>query len=227
MFVTFASAQRQGSRTRHSRTNESVVRRDVAGASEAASTVALRLSRSNCDSCATSQVPARARSWLAGCVSLVRLAAELAGSCRGICMLCCATGVESNQGGTMGGDSMVRLGSTLLWGLVVVVCGLPAVALAEDCGCDHEVQPDQLTINGTDLGVQPGDVVCIMAGEREFLRIESLQGAENNRVVVKNCGGVVRIHNEERAYALVVEDGSHHFRITGTGDPDITYGFVI
>ncbi|MCB9599096.1 MAG: hypothetical protein H6721_11450 [Sandaracinus sp.] len=93
------------------------------------------------------------------------------------------------------------------------------------CECDHEVGLDVRELDGA--AFEPGDRVCILAGEREFLRISNLAGTDEAPITILNCGGLVRIHNEDRAYALVVEGGSHHFHLTGTGDPSLTYGFEI
>ncbi|MBO6940354.1 MAG: right-handed parallel beta-helix repeat-containing protein [Deltaproteobacteria bacterium] len=101
------------------------------------------------------------------------------------------------------------------------------VASAQDCGCDHMVALDVQTVDGDDLGYAPGDRVCVMAGEREFIRFRHLTGTADEPIEIINCGGLVRIHNEERAYALVFEDDSQHFHLTGTGDPALTYGFEI
>jgi len=102
-----------------------------------------------------------------------------------------------------------------------------APARAQDCGCDHELGVDVTVFDGAEQGVSPGDVVCVMAGEREFLRLRHLDGTPDAPITVINCGGRAVIRNTERAYALVVEDDSHDFRITGTGDPEHEYGFDI
>ncbi|MFT5357948.1 MAG: hypothetical protein ACI9KE_005185 [Polyangiales bacterium] len=64
-----------------------------------------------------------------------------------------------------------------------------------------------------------------MAGEREFLRLRAIRGSEGAPVEIINCGGRAVIGNTDRAYSLVVEEGSAYFHITGTGDESIEYGF--
>lgn len=100
-------------------------------------------------------------------------------------------------------------------------------ALAQDCDCDHRLDASTTSFDGVDNGVKPGDRVCVMAGTREFLRFQRIQGSESARIEIANCGGLVEIHNETRAYALVFEGDSHHFRVTGTGDASVEYGFKI
>lgn len=110
--------------------------------------------------------------------------------------------------------------------VAMMVLAAPLNTLAQ-CECDHVIPLDAGTWNGTENGVAPGERVCVSAGEREFLRLQSIRGSAESPVEVINCGGQVVIHNEDRAYALVVEDGSAFFHITGTGDPDFEYGFDI
>ena len=103
----------------------------------------------------------------------------------------------------------------------------PARTLAQDCDCDHTVALGVTEVDGDALGYAPGDRVCVTSGEREFLRFQHLTGSESEPIIILNCGGLVRIHNTTRAYALVFEDDSRFFHLTGTGDPALTYGFEI
>ena len=104
---------------------------------------------------------------------------------------------------------------------------LAAPAAAQNCDCDHELGTEVTGFDGLESGVEPGDRICVMAGEREFLRFQHIEGTAQAPVTILNCGGRAVIHNEDRAYALVFEDGSHHFRVTGTGDDAHEYGFDI
>ncbi len=102
-----------------------------------------------------------------------------------------------------------------------------AHAGGSDCGCDHEIQPGTTAVNGTDLGIVPGDVVCVMAGDYEFIRFSEIRGDVGNRVTIKNCGGVVNVRNEDRAYAVDFQGSSQHFHLTGSGEPGLLYGFRV
>jgi hypothetical protein len=114
----------------------------------------------------------------------------------------------------------------LLTAAVLASLFLSYAARAQDCGCDHTISSTTLSVHGTDLGVQPGDVVCVEAGTRPFLSLESFVGTETAPVVIKNCGGQVVIDNSDKGYGLRIV-GSSFFHVTGTGDPQITYGFDI
>ncbi|KAJ3433970.1 hypothetical protein M0812_20027 [Anaeramoeba flamelloides] len=96
-----------------------------------------------------------------------------------------------------------------------------------DCGCDHTIEEGAFFINGEELGIKPGDVVCIMSGSYRALRFRAINGVQNNPVVIKNCGGQVLVSNDELGYAVVFEWSSSFFHFTGTGDSSFEYGFEI
>ncbi len=110
---------------------------------------------------------------------------------------------------------------------IVVSCLLHALpGFTAECDCDHSIAPNVSTLNGADLGVQPGDVICIEAGKREFLVLENIVGSESAPVTIKNCGGRVEISNDDRGYGLLI-NASSYFHVTGTGDPAHEYGFDV
>jgi len=115
--------------------------------------------------------------------------------------------------------------------MMLLLLGLASSLLVSrawaQCDCDHTLGTDVTVAVGSDLGVEPGDRVCISGGERPYLRIQGFMGTAEAPVTVINCDGVVRIDNPDRAYALVIEDASEHVRVTGSGDPSAEYGFRI
>ncbi|WMJ73327.1 right-handed parallel beta-helix repeat-containing protein [Cytophagaceae bacterium ABcell3] len=120
-----------------------------------------------------------------------------------------------------------------LYKLSVIIClCISGVAVygqqqdADDCDCDHIIGTDMLFVDGEDLEVEPGDVVCVMAGERRYLGLRNFKGAEGEPVTIVNCGGKVVVRNSDWHYGIRI-DNSQFFRFTGTGDPYIEYGFHI
>lgn len=95
------------------------------------------------------------------------------------------------------------------------------------CECDHEIPLDAGTWSGEENGLEAGQRICVMAGERAFLRLRAIRGTAEAPVEVINCGGRAVIGNNDRAYSLVVEEGSAFFHISGTGDASIEYGFEL
>lgn len=98
------------------------------------------------------------------------------------------------------------------------------VAVAAPCDCDHVVEPDVGIADGSALGVQPGQSVCVRGGAREYLRLQKFVGAPDQPITIRNCEGVVDISNDDRGYGLTVDE-SRYVHVTGTGDEGATYGF--
>ena len=112
--------------------------------------------------------------------------------------------------------------------LIAAFMCLSRGAFGQACdACDHVIAPGTGVVDGIALDVQPGDTVCVMAGEYEFIRFQAIRGTAEERVTILNCGGLVRLYNTDRAYGLVVEAESRHFHLTGTGDPSLDYGFDV
>ncbi len=118
---------------------------------------------------------------------------------------------------------MRRLLLVLVHGLLFGLLAAPASA---QCDCDHVLDASVTVADGATLGVMPGERVCVM-GDRDFLRIQHFTGTAADPITILNCGGVVNIHNTDRAYALVIEAQSEHVRVTGTGEPGALYGFRV
>lgn len=116
--------------------------------------------------------------------------------------------------------------SLSLLGLAAVSLLARPAAAAGECDCDFVIEPDVQQANGAQLGVGPGDSVCVRAGAREFLRLYEFVGSSEQWIEIRNCEGVVEIDNDDRGYGLTM-DGSRYVRITGAGDPAHEYGFRI
>jgi hypothetical protein len=110
----------------------------------------------------------------------------------------------------------------LLMGLGIL---LSFSAQAQDCGCDHTIELSTTHIDGSQMGVKAGDVICLKAGKRTNLYIKNIKGAANNYVTIKNCGGQVVLGGDVNNGILV--QNSRYFRITGTGDSSYEYGIKI
>lgn len=80
----------------------------------------------------------------------------------------------------------------------------------------------------TGLNAQPGDVVCIEAGERPApLNLKEFHGTEERPITFINYGGQAVIEGGETDWWAVTIGRSSHFRFTGTGDPSFKYGFKL
>ncbi|MFC5469026.1 choice-of-anchor Q domain-containing protein [Cohnella suwonensis] len=130
----------------------------------------------------------------------------------------------------------VLIYSLVLW-FVAGVIGMPGtLANAEpdpvNIVCDASIPSNtQRLWNGEEMGVQPGDTVCIEAGVRpEILHLTKFQGTEEAPITFINHGGIVEIKTDpgnaayNGLYAMKFTISSH-FVLKGTGDPNAKYGF--
>lgn len=79
-------------------------------------------------------------------------------------------------------------------------------------------------INGNNLNVQPGDTVCIQAGDYSYMQFFNFSGTGAKPIVFINCGGQVKIGNGGN-YGLVFNNVKY-FKVTGSGSSQ-KYGFVV
>ncbi|HEY9048870.1 MAG TPA: hypothetical protein VIN08_23365, partial [Ohtaekwangia sp.] len=107
--------------------------------------------------------------------------------------------------------------------LVVFGCLMVHFSWAQNCNCKYTVGLNETNVDGKALSIKPGDVVCIQAGNRSFIRFANFQGTAAQPIIIKNCGGLVNVENSDKGYAMWFSS-SRYFRITGTGDANYTYG---
>ena len=114
----------------------------------------------------------------------------------------------------------------LVLAFLLMMIASPAQAQT-DCGCDHIIGPDKSHVRATDMPqVKPGDVVCIKGGVRGRLKFIGFEGTKEQPIIFKNCGGKVIFDNTEMDGTFSFEKCSF-FRVTGTGDPNHKYGFLL
>ena len=107
-------------------------------------------------------------------------------------------------------------------------------AQAQDCGCDHVVNPPvervaTLILKGDSIGVKPGQKVCLTAGFYKQIRFLNMHGEPGNPVTIQNCGGQVEIGDQityGRWWAVDLAFSSY-VRLTGSGAPGIRYGIKL
>ncbi len=97
---------------------------------------------------------------------------------------------------------------------------------SQNCNCDHLISLQQLYVDGSKIKINPGDTICIEAGERTSLKLINFHGSPDSIIVFKNCGGEVIVRNNYVNYGISIEKSSF-FRFTGTGDNNIQYGIKV
>ncbi|MCB9640402.1 MAG: right-handed parallel beta-helix repeat-containing protein [Myxococcales bacterium] len=119
-----------------------------------------------------------------------------------------------------------KFGVTLFF--VWLWLGVAQVGYAQNCGCDHVIDAATEFVDATKLSkpVMPGQTICLMAGQKNFMRLSNFRGSAAKPLLLKNCGGLVHILNSTRGYGFAI-DGSSYFRLTGTGHTGLDYGIKI
>jgi hypothetical protein len=111
--------------------------------------------------------------------------------------------------------------------LLLTICWFPFnYSAAQNCNCDHTITTSQVSVDGNTLHVQPGDTVCIQAGNREYLYLKNFNGDSVHSVVIINNGGEVIVQNDHHNYGIKTAYSSY-FKLTGTGVDTIQYGIKI
>jgi len=111
--------------------------------------------------------------------------------------------------------------------LVAFLCIISIKSLAQDCDCDHLIEPKSNNlIDGEVLGVKPGDKVCLKSGLFSWLRLQNFKGTRENPLTIINCGGLVKIGPSSHHFRFVIEN-SEHFRLSGSGSSEYYYGIKI
>jgi hypothetical protein len=72
-----------------------------------------------------------------------------------------------------------------------------------------------------------GELVCIPSGSYSHLNFHGLVGTEDAPVTITNCGEGQVVVDAEAAYPAVSAQAARHLRLTGTGDPNQAFGFVV
>jgi hypothetical protein len=103
---------------------------------------------------------------------------------------------------------------------LLVVCGVSLPA------ADHLIPLATTTVDGTTLGIQPGDRILITAGARPWLTLQNVVGTAAAPVTVINSGGQVVLKNSDRWMALTIT-ACHHLHLTGSGHAGYAYGFDV
>lgn len=94
--------------------------------------------------------------------------------------------------------------------------GVNARALSE-CGCTYVVPALKHKIDGTVLGIKPGDVICLQAGAAyKNILFVNIKGTPSKPITIKNCGGSVNLNATGMTFAMKTQN-SQYFRITGSG----------
>ncbi|HEY9490209.1 MAG TPA: hypothetical protein VIQ51_17855, partial [Chryseosolibacter sp.] len=96
-----------------------------------------------------------------------------------------------------------------------------------DCfSCTYVVPANTRVIDGTILGIKPGDVIGLSANVSYVnLLFKNLVGTYDKPIIIRNCGGVAHVNGTGKPYSIQTEK-SQHFQLTG-GNANNSYGIVV
>lgn len=94
--------------------------------------------------------------------------------------------------------------------------------------CTYVVE-NKFLHDGIELGLKPGDVICLDAKIKDYKNIKfiNLEGTKEDPIIIINCDGVVTMQLDGTSPAVIRTEFCEHFRITGLGDPTEKYGIKL
>lgn len=89
--------------------------------------------------------------------------------------------------------------------------------------CTLEIASDIIFIDGS--AFNPGDVICLLSGNKDYLILKDIQGTEEQPITIVNKGGAVII-NTDHFYGVKF-DNCKHVILSGSGEEGLQYGIQI
>ncbi|MBD2756228.1 right-handed parallel beta-helix repeat-containing protein [Spirosoma validum] len=97
--------------------------------------------------------------------------------------------------------------------------------LAPVAGCKVTISQNG-NYNAAQLGVNPGEKICIQAGTYNRIAIANITGTAANPVTVVNIDGLVTFDGTSNPTGLALNN-CKYFKLTGSGDPQYPYGIKV
>ncbi|WP_158288516.1 right-handed parallel beta-helix repeat-containing protein [Mucilaginibacter psychrotolerans] len=137
---------------------------------------------------------------------------------------------------------LMRLGAIVLVASAFMGCtknadkinglkGANKLALANDGAGEiantntYTVKPNEWFVDGTNI--MPGTIIYIPAGTRGALLLKNLKGTPENPIIITNTGGKVTLSTSTTASYGFKTQNCRYFKVLGTGDPAVKYGFNV
>lgn len=94
---------------------------------------------------------------------------------------------------------------------------------ASQVACTVEIASEIVLIDGS--AFNPGDVICLLAGNKDYLLLRDIQGTESQPITIVNKGGAVIIDTDH--FYGVKFDNCKHVIFRGNGYDEADYGIHI
>lgn len=90
--------------------------------------------------------------------------------------------------------------------------------------CTIEIANDIFIIDGA-AAINPGDVVCLLPGNKDYLLLRDIQGTEAQPITIINKGGAVIIDTDH--FYGIKFDNCKHVIFSGNGQDGVQYGIQV
>ncbi|MFK5856527.1 MAG: right-handed parallel beta-helix repeat-containing protein, partial [Bacteroidota bacterium] len=115
---------------------------------------------------------------------------------------------------------MKKITAILIWIFIVHVAIYGQKTSLE---CTIEIASDVVLIDGSTYS--PGDVVCLLAGDKDYLLLRDFQGTAAEPITIINKGGAVVIDTDH--FYGIKFDNCKHVIFSGNGEEDLQYGIQV
>ncbi len=112
--------------------------------------------------------------------------------------------------------------TNIILGILLMLFSLSVNAKQYD-GCTIEIESSVYTIDGE--GINPGDVVCLLPGNKDFLLFRNIQGTAANPIIIQNAGGSVIIDTDH--FYGIKFDNCKYIIFSGGGYAAEQYGIKV
>jgi hypothetical protein len=116
---------------------------------------------------------------------------------------------------------------TGIYSILFLIAGLLSTGLSAQT-CSKTIDSSSPYIdwqNSTFKDIQPGDTVCLQAGNWDYIQLKNFHGTAAKPIVFINSGGTVIINTDH--FVGIKIGNCSHIVFTGNGDSQAPYGFRI
>jgi len=107
--------------------------------------------------------------------------------------------------------------------LIVALAFSVSAKTIANTNCTIEIASNEFLIDGSDI--IPGDVICLLAGEKDYLLLKDIHGTEEQPITIINKGGTIIIDTDH--FYGIKFDNCKHVIFSGAGEDGLQYGIQV
>ncbi|NQV03414.1 MAG: hypothetical protein HQ542_12260, partial [Bacteroidia bacterium] len=105
-----------------------------------------------------------------------------------------------------------------------LLSGLSTTGQTPNCGLLVAASENNIDGRSNASMIQPGDTICLLPGQKSYLRITHLHGSPESPVVIVNVIGLISI---TQFYYGIKIDSCSFIKLSGKGVSDLPYGINV